>query len=487
MLFRSDLFLNPPSTFAPADNIPLSSDYIVGPGDELRISVWGKIEGSWEVQVDRNGNILLPKVGIIGVAGLSLAEFKETLRKELKGISEKDREIISKQEFYEKEDEIIDTWEAEIQGTRQAVVELESAVENLPTTYAELNDLPSSEILNEAESITKGLFENINVQIMAMKKDLGINEGEEKPITKFREAINKWKALREKFKRQYEDAKKKSSSQETKLKQIQLIEKRISELNKSLSEKKQMLHKAGDPDTNFAKLKESLIQMHKEKGEILELQCNKLDGLSNNTLTAKLKRGFGTEKAESYLRTILTGAKIRGNKIEDLCKSVRISEDPIDDWQKILIELEQLAYIDPEGSSSELPSTPILNRNSFGDAEKNRIAEKINPNNWIDLFLVSLDDVPEFKYRSREAEYIDFSDASVGQQATAIINILLNQEGPPLVIDQPEDDLDNQVISDIVKQIWESKGKRQLIFVSHNANIVVNGDEIGRASCRERV
>ncbi|MCG2725708.1 MAG: SLBB domain-containing protein [Elusimicrobia bacterium] len=80
--FGYDLFLNPPSTFAPADNIPLSSDYIVGPGDELRISVWGKIEGSWEVQVDRDGNIALPKVGIIGIAGLSLSEFKEALKKE---------------------------------------------------------------------------------------------------------------------------------------------------------------------------------------------------------------------------------------------------------------------------------------------------------------------------------------------------------------------------------------------------------------------
>ena len=80
--FGYDLFNRPPSTFAPADNIPLSSDYIVGPGDELRISVWGKIEGSWEVQVDRNGNIVLPKVGVIGVAGLSFAEFKETLKKE---------------------------------------------------------------------------------------------------------------------------------------------------------------------------------------------------------------------------------------------------------------------------------------------------------------------------------------------------------------------------------------------------------------------
>ena len=80
--FGYNLFNNPPSTFAPANNIPLSSDYIVGPGDKLQISVWGKIEGNWAVQVDRNGNIVLPKIGIICVAGLSFVEFKETLEKE---------------------------------------------------------------------------------------------------------------------------------------------------------------------------------------------------------------------------------------------------------------------------------------------------------------------------------------------------------------------------------------------------------------------
>jgi chromosome segregation protein len=44
------------------------------------------------------------------------------------------------------------------------------------------------------------------------------------------------------------------------------------------------------------------------------------------------------------------------------------------------------------------------------------------------------------------------------------------------VIDQPEDDLDNQVIFDIVDLIWKAKGARQLVFSSHNANLVVNGD-----------
>jgi chromosome segregation protein len=41
---------------------------------------------------------------------------------------------------------------------------------------------------------------------------------------------------------------------------------------------------------------------------------------------------------------------------------------------------------------------------------------------------------------------------------------------------QPEDDVDSKLIKNIIEQIWKAKSKRQLIFASHNANFVVNGD-----------
>lgn len=53
---------------------------------------------------------------------------------------------------------------------------------------------------------------------------------------------------------------------------------------------------------------------------------------------------------------------------------------------------------------------------------------------------------------------------------------ILNQEGEPLLIDQPEDDIDSNAINEIVKLIWKCKKNRQIIFTSHNANMVVNGD-----------
>lgn len=81
--FGYDLFRKPPSTFAPSDKVPVGPDYVLGPGDELRITIWGNIEGQWNVTVDRDGKISLPKVGVIGVTGLSFGEFKETLHKAL--------------------------------------------------------------------------------------------------------------------------------------------------------------------------------------------------------------------------------------------------------------------------------------------------------------------------------------------------------------------------------------------------------------------
>ena len=74
-------------------------------------------------------------------------------------------------------------------------------------------------------------------------------------------------------------------------------------------------------------------------------------------------------------------------------------------------------------------------------------------------------------------KFDDLEKGSAGQKAAAILAFLLSHGNEPLIIDQPEDDLDNALIYDlIVKQIHENKNRRQLIIVTHNANIVVNGD-----------
>jgi energy-coupling factor transporter ATP-binding protein EcfA2 len=68
-------------------------------------------------------------------------------------------------------------------------------------------------------------------------------------------------------------------------------------------------------------------------------------------------------------------------------------------------------------------------------------------------------------------------DLSTGQKATAVLLLLLLESEAPLIVDQPEDDLDNRFIAEcIVPAIREEKRRRQFIFSSHNANIPVLGD-----------
>ena len=81
---------------------------------------------------------------------------------------------------------------------------------------------------------------------------------------------------------------------------------------------------------------------------------------------------------------------------------------------------------------------------------------------------------------SRLGDGTDFrpiTQASAGQRSAAMLAFLLAHGKEPLVLDQPEDDLDNHLIYDlVVRQIRENKLRRQIIVVTHNPNIVVNGD-----------
>jgi polysaccharide export outer membrane protein len=69
-VYGRELFQNVPSTFAPVDLGPVPADYVIGPQDEILIRVWGAIDIDSRVTVDRNGQIFLPRVGMLNVAGL---------------------------------------------------------------------------------------------------------------------------------------------------------------------------------------------------------------------------------------------------------------------------------------------------------------------------------------------------------------------------------------------------------------------------------
>lgn len=98
------------------------------------------------------------------------------------------------------------------------------------------------------------------------------------------------------------------------------------------------------------------------------------------------------------------------------------------------------------------------------------------PERRFELDVLDVEDVPRIELQVH-GEWRSADRLSTGQKSAAILPILLMDSEAPLLIDQPEDNLDNSFISDaVIPQILAIKGKRQLIVVTHNPNLPVLGE-----------
>ena len=119
------------------------------------------------------------------------------------------------------------------------------------------------------------------------------------------------------------------------------------------------------------------------------------------------------------------------------------------------------------------------NIKSFGKRFSDFIA-KLSPEALDSLELwIPQDSVAVSYNRSGKSKssFAPIEQGSPGQKTAAILAFILSHGHEPIILDQPEDDLDNHLIYNlVVDQMRDKKGRRQMIVVTHNPNIVVNGD-----------
>ncbi|MFL0248429.1 TrlF family AAA-like ATPase [Candidatus Clostridium stratigraminis] len=123
---------------------------------------------------------------------------------------------------------------------------------------------------------------------------------------------------------------------------------------------------------------------------------------------------------------------------------------------------------------------------------KNEFSSKLSPANYskfIEKFEANFEDWAKYKTPNTINIYYHnkpLHEHSIGQRASALLLFLLTQEDNNLIIiDQPEDDLDNQIIyKELITKIKEMKPQVQFIFATHNANIPVLGDAEQVISCK---
>jgi ABC-type dipeptide/oligopeptide/nickel transport system ATPase component len=234
----------------------------------------------------------------------------------------------------------------------------------------------------------------------------------------------------------------------------------------------------------FANARTDLNTLLNTRRSILDEAANQVAGKSSHMLKARLKRDpFPSEYADA-LGGLMEGSHIHEMKERCTTWITEALQDNADWWMTIcdgVLESYQakIAAGSPPEPGEELAAniqdlifdgaglTQQQNRRIYRNMDDARASAIVSavPKDFI--VMTYIDDVGR--------EY-PFQLASPGQQASALLELLLNQHAGALIIDQPEDDLDNRIIMNIVGLIRASKSRRQLIFATHNSNIVVNGD-----------
>ena len=426
-------------------------------------SAYGDLIRKKEVEVEVNKN---------NIEINSLTQQLGVLRKSLKGLSEVDQEIINQKPKYDNEEAVIENLQNELSNAKEQIQELKNALDVSPNEEPEDVELQNEALINGIKANFTLKFAEIKTGISALS-----NLFLPASLKAINDEIKEWKKLKIAFDMKYEAAKANAKVNQQQLDQIQIIEKRIGVLKKLQTEKRNTLTALGDPDIIYKSLRNKWDALHTKKINELEKQCVQFTSLSNSLIKSEIMSSLDTDSLTKNLKVAFAGMNIKEEKIEKICQHLLKASNPLVEWNKILAELEKLALHSTE-ESDEMPDTPLLNKCNFIDTERTRIATQFDSTKWVNLSVMELEFNPKFSYctNKEKNEYIDFADASAGQQATALLTVLLNQQGAPLIIDQPEDDIDSKMIKDIVQQVWKAKNKRQLVFTSHSANFVVNGD-----------
>ncbi len=404
----------------------------------------------------------------------SLNNQARNIRESLRGISDGDQRTISKKQKFEVEKTIIENSQKELDLFKSKADELGKLLELYPEPLGDLENLENKALISDVSQEVDRKFDEIKEVVESFQ-----NIFDENGMKVFRNLISDWNSKKENFEIEYEAAKSKSKSSQLQLGEIRNIEARISEINNILTERKSIIKEIGSPEEKFESVRKKWKDLHFTKVETLNGQAQKFSQLSKNLIKAEVTKSIDLSVLKQQMKSLFEGTRIREERIKVVIGRIKNSDDPIDEFLLVLDEFRSLAELRiSDDKSFSIPETPVLTECGYTEDHKAKLCRKIDVGDWLKMSAVELEFSPRFYYSTNKemGDVIPFNDASAGQQATALLTVLLNQSGIPLLIDQPEDDIDNRAIQDIINNIWHAKKRRQLVFTSHNANLVVNGD-----------
>lgn len=313
-------------------------------------------------------------------------------------------------------------------------------------------DGPNGTLLSDVVDKLRQCMKAVDVGINKVREDIAsILEALEVSARELREAHNgqdiEFRKLIEKHKQHQTQSVERTN-----------LERRRNEFKES---QRQAVEVQGQINKLDKKRKELLDQLSEARDRRFVLRrkiADKLNAALNPDIRVSVNQDGNTEDYQALIETTL--------------KSMRVQQGVIAKKLTPLLPPAQLASLVRRADVTGLIKGGELNSDQAAKLiQAFSLHEKL-----AELETVELHDAPTIELRDGSG-YKDSASLSTGQKCTTILPILLLENANPLLIDQPEDNLDNRfVFKTVVENIRKAKLTRQLIFITHNPNIPVLGD-----------
>ena len=289
----------------------------------------------------------------------------------------------------------------------------------------------------------------------------------------FKQQENIFSSLKEKVSETKESWEKYKQNEEIKFKEIFKDIPEVQDKNSKevLEEYRSLLKEINDSKPTLLKIettKEELEELKKVRKELLE-NCKETNTEYINAVSKRIKK-LNKSNLGKLVKIDIDCLQNKESLLEKLKKLDGIGDksiQSISDYKNF----DMITFIE----NIRKGPVELAKEYNLTSSTSQKICGLTNEQCW-KLEELVLGDITNISLKVGD-QFKSMDNLSKGQQCTALLNILLVENRDPLIIDQPEDNLDNAYIADsLVASIRNNKINRQYIFATHNANIPVFGD-----------
>lgn len=376
-----------------------------------------------------------------------LGKFEEELRRmEAAGIGE----YVENQDAWDEEQRFFDRRQEVLNEVQERIAETEEWFNSEFARLEMVEDPLNEEIVRKSNDIAEDIRSHVTAELRQITEET--NEAR----ADLNDLRGEWEQRRQQREQRLEDAAEDIESD------IDVNVNDYLELKKRVEEQRAKEERLEEIDNEIYDARERrdqlLTELEDARSELTSVRETRIAELNQELedVQIELKPNQNRSRYEEWLVEILSGSNVHTEDREKLAMEF----DPP--------ELADIVYNEAGLQLEEVGLTSTAARNVVAHDE---LREALH-----ELEIQPLEDVPVIRMKDR-GDFKPLDEISEGQKCTALLSITLHEREDPIILDEPEDNLDNASIFDTVVQlVREIKHERQFIVATHNANIPVLGD-----------